>query len=518
MRMKKSILFFILLILVSGQANAETWTEYKTDNFLLYSNADRETAESLVTELEYYRYYLQMITNVDATKSKIPLKIYAMRNNPSFKSLTGFGGGTLGFYFTHPRTGVTFLELEYDFGGDSKVDSTPGRQVLFHEYSHYFVRQFTSFNYPRWFDEGFAEYLGAFTYKDGVALVGQVVPGRAFTLAGNSWVPLEQIFQSNTFWSPRIIRRGIVGVAYAQSWFLVHYLQHNERYKAPLARYLTDINAGMEVEEAFEKNFQVSVKQLEKELKAYWKGQKLGYLKLTFGNVDFHPEVKIRELTENETEIERAKAKAMLYFDDSRVFARRKVLAEAIKSSPEPYRIKVLLAEMEFHISNLEDAREIIEEVLENASETEGAKAVYGSILVEQASEKEVGPERDALFLKGREYLRQAIAEDTLNNLGHYYLGSSYVFGPEGDWVEGENALVTSIGLLPQLNATWLELALLDARSGNLDMALEQFEIQARWGTGVIKSTAKFCLKEIKEKGPDHGCIFENLKQFEEDD
>ena len=242
------------------------------------------------------------------------------------------------------------------------------------------------------------------------------------------------------------------------------------------------------------------------------------YMTLTFENIDFHPKVEIRELTEDETEVERAKAKAILYFDEGRVFARRKVLKKAITTSTEPYTIKVLLAEMELNVGNFDDAQEIIEGVLEKAPDTEGAKAVYGGILVKQASEMEAGEERDALFLKAREYLRQATKEEPLNNLGHYYLGSSYVYGPEGDWVEAENALVTSLSLLPQLDETWLELALLDAKVGNLEMAQEQLTKLAKWNFGVVKKTAKYCLDEIKEKGPDHGCVFENLKQFEDDD
>lgn len=137
---------------------------------------------------------------------------------------------------------------------------------------------------------------------------------------------------------------------------------------------------------------------------------------------------------------------------------------------------------------------------------------------MEQAGEMAAGEERDALFLKAREYLRQATREEPLNNLGHYYLGSSYVFGPEGDWVEAENALVTSLSLLPQLDSTWLELALLDARTGNLQMAQDQFKKLAKWNFGVIKKTASYCLDEIKEKGAEHGCVFENLKQFEDED
>ena len=49
-------------------------------------------------------------------------------------------------------------------------------------------------------------------------------------------------------------------------------------------------------------------------------------------------------------------------------------------------------------------------------------------------------------------------------------------------------------------------------------MAQEQFTKLAKWNFGVIKKTAKFCLKEIKENGANHGCVFENLKQFEDDD
>jgi len=512
-------LIFVWGFSLQTPAKAETWFELKSENFTVYSNAKKEVAYDLIEELEYFRFYLQIITNVKDTTTELPHVVFAMRNKISFKSMTGIRGGVVGFYFAHPRTTVSFSNIDYDFTRTSRMKDRPGKQVLFHEYTHHFMFRYTRFNYPLWYSEGFADYLGAFSYEDGVATIGQIIPGRLRSLGGTDWFSLKTILASNKTVAPYIRNRGMTYMVYAQGWFFIHYLNTRADYRQALQKYLVANNNGEEFEEAFVSSFNMSVKQMEDELWAYWKNQKMPYIQLTLKNDNFNPQITVRKLSQEEGDFARLRGKTYLYSDEGRLFARKKVLREEIKTTNFKDEARLVLADMEFFTEEYDEAEKLAKEVLQDTLDHPKALGILGGINVDRALEMEAGEERDQLFIQAREYLRKAISLDSTDVVANRYLGRSYTFGPEGNYQEGLEAFYRAYKLLPQYDITRLEMALLEVKTGQLENALAEFKDLVEWSRAEsIKKAAKFCLDKIVEENDSDSCTFLNLDQFEGED
>ncbi len=99
------------------------------------------------------------------------------------------------------------------------------------------------------------------------------------------------------------------------------------------------------------------------------------------------------------------------------------------------------------------------------------------------------------------------------------YLGSTYVFGPKGNYNEGMNALLRAYTLLPQSEANRLEMALLDIKMGNFDLAIAGFQDLSEWSFNpkIIK-VSDYCLEKIEEEQDGASCQFLNLNQFDKED
>lgn len=514
MRIKSLLFFLVIFMSFSSQAIAEKWIEYKSENFIVYSNGDQENFYDLVEQLEYFRFFLQKITNVKNTTADIPLTIFVPEKRITFNKLTGYGNGVLGFYLTHPRGTVAYSYIS-NFGGKSQ----PGRQVLFHEYVHHFVMQFSPFDYPKWFNEGFAEYMGAFRYEDEKALVGMVVLERVGTLRSAKWLKMEALISSNRWFSDEVIKKRAVGMFYAQSWFLVHYLQSKPERRGQLQDYIRLMNEGVPYEEAFKKSFQISFKDLENELLAYGKSNQIPYLVYTFENNDFIPQITVRELTEKEADFMWLRAKTYLVGDSDLAWARKNMLRKEIKKRGEyKWQARILLAEMELFTDKIDDAGDLVQLILKNKPETEGIFSVQGGVETEKAMKMKPGPERDQKFFSARKVLRKSIEMNPKDVLGHYYLGISYVYGPKGDLLEAISALDNALNLLPQIERTRLEKALLYLKLGFVEDAVHIFKQLSLWAAAPeIHKTAEFCIEEIEAKGEGHGCTFLNRDSFKKD-
>ena len=81
------ILRTLLLLLVlqigyvaSAYAEFNTWTEYKSQNFTLYSDLDKTAVEKALIDFEVFRATLFEVLHLDKNKAFIPVDIYAFKS------------------------------------------------------------------------------------------------------------------------------------------------------------------------------------------------------------------------------------------------------------------------------------------------------------------------------------------------------------------------------------------------------------------------------------------------------
>ncbi|MEE8295313.1 MAG: hypothetical protein V3R64_06340, partial [Sphingomonadales bacterium] len=275
-----SIIF--LLLGFSAPALADTWVEVKSENFLIYSDADPEHAAGLVEDLEIFRNYLIKVTNVNAdymaakkaAGTDLRFLVFGLKNAASFKSLVGLENISLSF--NHPRGVVSYINFGFHPDPFEGKRGKAGRQMLFYEYARYFLKTYSHFNYPIWYVQGLAMYLSTFEFNDGVATVALPhlravrILGSAFshhltpmdyilgstrefsaalTTMGNevNWTLTEQAsnlsFTNNQFTTDHN-HSGILNAETQmiffkyQAWGIVHYLQSTPDYRKKLVDYL----------------------------------------------------------------------------------------------------------------------------------------------------------------------------------------------------------------------------------------------------------------------------------------
>lgn len=284
-----AILAALLLVASTGPAAAaRKWLEIRSENFIIYSNASEKRALKLAEDLEYFRHYLQLFSSLESDTATLPLTVYAFRKVQDFASEMNVKN-MAGFYLDRPSGALTFLGMDRA----RSAFSLTGRQVLFHEYVHYYLAQFSPLLYPTWFNEGIAEFYATFKRKGRSLSFGLPANFRAPALDRYDWLPMEKLLSAN-----RGTRKE--KVFYGQSWITVHYLMtHDERFQQ-INNHIKRLNLGMPYRQAFEDSFDISMTQLGIEVAAYWKKRKLLYLSIKLPSVDYNPSFAVRKLDKNE--------------------------------------------------------------------------------------------------------------------------------------------------------------------------------------------------------------------------
>lgn len=519
--MSKFVGIFSLLLMLwifhgAKPALAETWYEFKSDNFIIYSNVKDNQIIKIAEDLEYFRYFLQSLTIVDDTSSVIPLEIYAYKNTRKFHKELNINYSTAGFYLYN-------FHGTFAFGDFAKVPvgSLTGREILFHEYVHFFMRQFSTIKYPRWYDEGFADYLATFSFTDGTVKIGNVVYNRVYSLKSGRWVPLEEVIGSDNWYKVAKENKTSQALIYAQAWFLVHYLSSDPERKEKLLKFLQGLDGGKPYDEAFKEIFNMPIKSLGMELKDYWNTGKIPYTLYNFKNIQFKPAIAVRELSDQEGEFIKLKAKSHRVPYGYKLAKFQKKAKKFIKKFPDAVEAQIILAEKLYFYGEDEEkqrSEEIISAVLKEAPDNSQANTIMGIIQFNKLNNTENQDEKDKYAFLGRKYLSKAVALDPLNVFAQYYLGFFYVFIESENPTPGINALGTALDLMPQLNSVEFHYALINARYGRLEEAAYFFKKSRKSGNiETWNKVADFCLSEIENKGKNHQCIFESLDKFEDD-
>lgn len=258
-------------------SGGDTWHEVRTEHFVVRTNAERDRAVALATNLEKYRFTVGYLSGLDTRDvPSVPVTVYAYKTTDEYLEATR-AYGTAGFYSARQAGPISALTLE---DGEEDWDLS-GERILFHEYTHHILHQYSPMEYPRWYDEGFAEFMATMEFEGDYALIGKPALHRVPLLKRVSdWVRAFELIDSrgrymghigtNVMRDPRRGKGGI-SLQYAQGWLMVHYLHSNARLQQGIPRYLQQINrADVDDEKVFREAFGISYKQFDKELIRYW--------------------------------------------------------------------------------------------------------------------------------------------------------------------------------------------------------------------------------------------------------
>ena len=234
--------------------------EIQSENIIFYGDVKAKDGERLVRNLEVYRSTILSLSGVKNRPDDVPLRIYAFKNE---KSLNKFAGsrGLAGLYRDTPE-GPIFLTVSQ--GGFKK--NRWSSQVALHEYSHHVLHALSKDNYPRWYDEGFANYLSTFLIDDDVVTIGEPNVSHGLSLKQGGWMDPETVLGAiHRYPSTRRMDK-----FYGQSWLYVHYMQNTPELSAKLPDYLQRLKVQDDPLKAFEKAFGLTIEEFHKRARVYW--------------------------------------------------------------------------------------------------------------------------------------------------------------------------------------------------------------------------------------------------------
>jgi tetratricopeptide (TPR) repeat protein len=307
--MKHLALTLVLLLLVSplvygngGRRSKETWTRAQSKNFLVVGNASERQVREVATRLEQFREAFAYLFSAARFASPVPTTVIVFKNDSSyaaFKPLYQGRPAEVAGYF-QPGRDVNYITFNAERLGETSYST------IFHEYVHLMIDSNLR-GVPTWFNEGVAEYYGAFEVADGGrrATLGRMIDQHVRLLRSRPLLPLRTLLAVDHS-SPHYNERDQKGMFYAQSWALVHYMIHapgGAERMPQLMRYVQLLGAGRSVEAAFRQAFQTGIETVEKELTEYVRRFNTTVKMVPFDKkLEVDKEVRIATLAESEAQ------------------------------------------------------------------------------------------------------------------------------------------------------------------------------------------------------------------------
>lgn len=262
---RRRLIFAVILATIATPALGDAllerdWKLITSDNFRVHSVLSEERTTELLRQLEVMRVALGDPNAVATFQAAVPTVILALDNDDDYQMI-GAPDTTVGFFIADQRENAIVVQDN---------DEVQGVRTILHEYVHYLHRQNGRIIYPRWFEEGNAEYLSSSRVTDGSYDYGLPITARLSSLTFAAWLPMEHILELSDL-SSLTLEQG--DLFYSQSWLLVHYLnsQPNADQDVPrkLQRYGELVVSGLNRVSAFEQAFSLDLDELDDILLKY---------------------------------------------------------------------------------------------------------------------------------------------------------------------------------------------------------------------------------------------------------
>lgn len=287
-----------LLLLAAATANA-AWLEASSEHFVIYGDQNEKSLRGFAERLELFH---AAMAHTFGRQQKPPspsnrVTIFVVSDQDEVREVVGADSRYLaGIYL--PRAGAAIAVVPEDSNG-FKETALSGETVLYHEYAHHFMYVHTRRTYPRWFVEGFAEFLAGAKFKlDGSVTLGVPHEHRGAELAEARQVPIRRLLAFDGGAGDSKTR---YDAFYGQSWALFHYLQFEPERAGQLEKYQQLLATGDADLEAAEGAFG-DLDQLEKDVDEYVRRKRLNTLLIDRKHLDIGP-ITVRALRPGEAEV-----------------------------------------------------------------------------------------------------------------------------------------------------------------------------------------------------------------------
>ena len=359
------------LLLIPTIAHAD-WYEASSKHFVVYADEDADKLKTYTERLERFDQALRLITGTPdlALSPSSRVHVYVVENVSAIQKLYG-GRGPAGFM--DPRASGTVAYVPQS-DGNSDLDA---QTILQHEYAHSFMfASWPSVVFPKWFVEGFAEFVGTAFYRDDTLIIGKAPDYRAYGVDRTAAMPAERLLSLD----PK--DKGLDSqTLYGRGWLLTHYSLlggHPEQ----LVNYIKALNEGKSLDQANEAFGSLS--RLDAQLNAYGKRSTLPSIAIPADKVKVG-EIKIRKLTAGEASTMKARIYSTRGVDEERAKTVVEWAREGAAAYPNDAGAQNELAEAEFDAKNFAAAEAAADRALAADPKSIHALLYKGMAQMEQA-------------------------------------------------------------------------------------------------------------------------------------
>jgi Tfp pilus assembly protein PilF len=201
---------------------AATWCHLETPRFAVVSQLNERDTLAWAKEFFEFTQALQDLSHIDEQlRPQLTLVLFAREKD--FRGYTpllpdGSRRNVSGFFAKRDRWAIAGL--------CGQLDDQDTRHTLFHEGVHWFMSPMEQY-VPLWMEEGLAEVFSTFSVEKGKARWGEAIGDHVLLLNTTSPMPIAKLVLVSP--GDRLLNEDSrVGVFYAQSWALVHYLLFGE--------------------------------------------------------------------------------------------------------------------------------------------------------------------------------------------------------------------------------------------------------------------------------------------------
>ena len=341
-------ILFSMILRAPAATVDETWTEVRSPNFIVVSNASIKQAQNVARSLEQFRLLIRKSIPGLSADPGSPLMIFAAKDERSFQNLLGIEKSARG---ETPRSGWfipgperKFVVIRLDVPEDQRY------HTIYHEYTHLLV----NLNFgaiPVWLNEGLAEFYSFATIGNGESRVGEPGLIALDVLRTKPLIPLDVLF-SVKHDSPYYRDEDKTSIFYPESWALTHYLMIGEKRKHAhkLDDYINLVRQGVPDKEAAEQALG-NLGELEKALRIYIQSPAF-YSYSIQTKLDIGEDKYVsRQLSPVESQAVRGEL--LVYFKPDKA---REVLEQSLKTDPDNARANEAMGHLYLRLGDMRRA------------------------------------------------------------------------------------------------------------------------------------------------------------------
>lgn len=278
-----------------AQAQPGRWIKLESDNFIAYATLHEEKAREEVAALEAFHGLLALLSPPRKAHSGPKLNIYfAGADSDMDQAWPGVDDMIGGFYSARIEelravVGVSRGAANRDASPKGPAKFADARMILYHEYVHHFQSSAGGPVYPKWYVEGFAEYLMTAEFQAEGCIIGKYSGDRSQSLSGPGWLSIEKLLTGKD------LKDYDIGLYYAQAWLMTHMIMSNPDLAEGFDRYVAALSANGDLLASFQPAFGVSLSEFDKRLRAY-KSAKLAIRRVSSVKIDANTPIAVTRL------------------------------------------------------------------------------------------------------------------------------------------------------------------------------------------------------------------------------